>query len=139
MPDKPLQQVFNRYFEINSTNKTSLNFICYIKIPELKRPHKIGPLVHNINGQQYNTIIFNNFKINVEHNKDCFFLTNNNEVVMRMNVVQVTDDILLIGKKYGLLSPFFTNPINSTVLEIFVSHNLPLDFESLKLSDMKKK
>lgn len=79
-PDKPLQQVVNRYSEIYSSNKTSVNFLNSNKDPEFKWPHKFlwpfGPLINNINGQQYNTMIFGQFKINVEQSKDCFFLTN---------------------------------------------------------------
>lgn len=72
-PDKLLQQVVNRYSEIYSSNKTNNQFLNNSENPELKRPHKNGPLLNNINGLQYNTMIFSQFKINVEHNKDCFF------------------------------------------------------------------
>lgn len=68
-----------------------------------------------------------------------FFLTNNKEVVKCMNIVKVTDDIILIGKKYDLLSPLFIDPINSTLLDIFVLDNLSLNLKSWRLSDLTTK
>lgn len=56
-----------------------------------------------------------------------------------MNIVQVTDDIILIGNKYDLLSPFLINPINSTLLDVFVLDNLSLNFKSWSLSDLTTK
>jgi len=35
------------------------------------------------------------------------------------NIIQTSDEILLIGKKYETLLPFFTDPINSKVPNIW--------------------
>lgn len=52
-PDKPFQQVVNRYSEIDSATKTNLNLVCHSESsgesPELKRLHKNGSLINNIN------------------------------------------------------------------------------------------
>jgi len=54
--DQPLQQVINRYSEINSINrKEPFDKINYNDKPELKYPHNNGPMTKNINGQQYYT------------------------------------------------------------------------------------
>jgi len=66
-------------------------------------------------------------------------LTNNGEVVKCLNIIQVSDEILLIGKKYETLLPFFTDPINSTVLEIFILDNLSMNLNCWKLKSIKKK
>lgn len=47
-----------------------------------------------------------------------------------MNTIQVADYVLLIDKKYDLISPFFTNPIISTTLEIFVFDSLSLNLKT---------
>ncbi|CAI6344091.1 unnamed protein product [Macrosiphum euphorbiae] len=138
--DQPLEQVINRYSEINSINrKESFNLINYNDKSELKHPHNNGPITKNINGQQYYTLIFSQFKINVKFNKDCTILTNNGEVVKCLNIIQVSDEILLIGKKYETLLPFFTDPINSTILEIFILDNLSMNLNCWKLTSIKKK
>jgi len=138
--DQPLQQVINRYSEINSIDKNkSFDLMNHTDKPELKQPHNNGPITKNINGQQYYTLIFSQFKINVKFNKDCTILTNTGEVVKCLNIIQASDEILLIGKKYETLLPFFTEPINSTILEIFILHNLSLDLNCWKLTDIKKK
>lgn len=138
--DQPLQQVINRYSEINSINKNkSFDLMNHTDKQELKQPHNNGPITKNINGQQYYTLIFSQFKINVKFNKDCTILTNTGEVVKYLNIIQASDEILLIGKKYETLLPFFTEPINSTILEIFILHNLSLDLNCWKLTDIKKK
>jgi len=56
-----------------------------------------------------------------------------------LNIIQASDEILLIGKKYETLLPFFTEPINSTILEIFILHNLSLELNCWKLTNIKKK
>lgn len=138
-PDKPLEQVINRYSEINTASKIeALDLTNHDNKPLFKHPHTKGPLIDNINGQQYYTLIFDQFKINVKYNKDCFILTNNGEVVKCMNIVVQESEILVIGKKYELLTPFSIEPINSTILEIFVLENLS-NLNYWKLSDMKKK
>lgn len=71
-----------------------------------KHPHTNGPVIDNINGQQYYTLIFDTFKINVKYNRDSFILTNNGEVVKCMNIIVQEYEILLIGKKYESLTPF---------------------------------
>lgn len=109
----------------------------YDNKPMFKHPHSNGPLIDNIIGQQYYTLIFDQFKINVKYNKDCFVLTNNGEVVKCMNIVVQEYEILLIGKKYELLKPFSIEPINSTILEIFVIANLS-NLNYWKISDIKK-
>lgn len=138
--DQPLQQVINRYSEINSIyKKESFDLMNHIDKPELNHPHNNGPITNNINGQQYYTLIFNQFKINVKFNKDCTILTNTGEVVKCLNIIQESDEILLIGKKYETLLPFFIDPINSTLLEIFILDNLSLNLNCWKLTNIKKK
>jgi len=137
--NQPLQQVINRYSEINSINrKESFDLINYNEKPELKHPHTNGPITKKINGQQYYTLILSKFKINVKFNKDCTILTKNGKVVKCFNIIQTSDEILLIGKKYETLLPFFTYPINSTILEIFILDNLLMNLNCYKLTSIKK-
>jgi len=138
--DQQLQQVINRYSEINSINrKESFDLINYNEKPELKHPPTNGPITKKINGQQYYTLILSKFKINVKFSKDCTILTKNGEVVKCFNIIQTSDEILLIGKKYEILLPFFTYPINSTILEIFILDNLLMNLNCYKLTSIKKK
>ena len=63
--EKPLQQVMNRYNEkcyanTLNINNSSMNNQKFIQKPELKHMHANGPLVKNVAGSQYYTLLFKN-------------------------------------------------------------------------------
>jgi len=88
--DKPLQQlVINRYNEKCSANKinnnsNTINEQLVLK-SVLQHMHSNGPLLENVTGPQYLTLLYKNMKIQIKKEKDSFILTKNNEVVKCLN------------------------------------------------------
>jgi len=87
--------------------------------PVLKHVHDNGPLVDGLTGPQYYTIIFKSITVKIKKESDSFILTKNKEIVKCLNFAQKNGVIMLIGKKYNVLLPYFEDPINSTIIEIF--------------------
>jgi len=46
---------------------------------------------------------------------------------------------MLIGKKFNIFLPYFEDPINSTIIEIFEIKNLSSQLKYWAISDIKKK
>ncbi|CAI6372886.1 unnamed protein product [Macrosiphum euphorbiae] len=140
--EKPLEQIINRYSEINSINLKTFKStqLCYEK-PILKRPHTNGPLIDNIVGVQYKSLLFRNFHISIKKQKDSdsFILTNSGEVVKCVNVIEMNNNILIIGKQYNNASPFFIEPINSIKLDIYHVNNLSETLNCWNITDIKRK
>lgn len=113
--EKPLEQIVNRYSEMKSINVNTFKSIKLDEKPILKRPHANGPLIDNVFGVQYYSLFFCNIHIVIKKQKDsdCFILTKDGEVVKCVNIIEMNDNILLIGKKFYHVLPFFTEPINS--------------------------
>jgi len=140
--EKPLEQIINRYSEISSINlntfkKTQL----YDEKPILKRPHTNGLLIDNIVGVQYNSLLYRHFHISIKKQKesDCFILTNSGEVVKCVNVIEMNNNILIIGKQYNNVTPFFIEPINSKKLDIYYVNNLSETLNCWNITDIKRK
>jgi len=119
--EKPLQQIVNRYYEkyelyiLNNSSKETL----MDNKPVLKHVHDNGPLVEDLIGPQYYTMIYQSITIKIKKECDSFILTKNKEIVKCMNFAQKDGVIMLIGKNYNVLLPYFEEPINSTIIEIF--------------------
>lgn len=140
--EKPLEQIINRYSEISSINlntfkKTQL----YDEKPILKRPHTNGLLIDNIVGVQYNSLLYRHFHISIKKQKesDCFILTNSGEVVKCVNVIEMNNNILIIGKQYNNVTPFFIEPINSKKLDIYYVKYLSETLNCWNITDIKRK
>lgn len=139
--DKPLEQVVNRYTEINSIDIKYVNNFQLHK-PALKRPHSNGPLqMNNIIGVQYYSLFFNSIHIVIRKYKDsdCFILTKNGEVVKCVNIIETNKNICIIGKKFHHVSPFYNEPINSILLNIYYVQNLSGILNCWNITDLKKK
>jgi hypothetical protein len=56
-----------------------------------------------------------------------------------MNFAQKDSIIMHIGKKFNILLPYFVDPINSTIIEIFEIKNLSDQLKHWAISNIKKK
>lgn len=120
----PLQQVINRYHERYADQIFTSNQQLPNVSPIFKNSHNNGPLLNNIIGTQYHTIEFNKIKINIKYDKDSFIITKQNEIVKCMNFIHNDNEIIIVGKMYKKLTPYFVDPIDSTLLEIFEVQDL---------------
>ncbi|XP_025422739.1 uncharacterized protein LOC112692323 [Sipha flava] len=139
--EKPLEQIVNRYYEKyekcvinNSSNKPLMD-----NQPVSKHLHDNGPLVDNLTGPQYYTLMFKSLTIKIKKESDSFILTKNGEVVKCMNFVQKDGIIMLIKKKFNILLPYFEDPINSTIIDIFKIKKLSSRLKYWIIYNIKKK
>lgn len=100
-PDKPSQQIVNRYHEgsnlVIQPTKTKLK--TYI----ILGPHNRGSLVNNITiSPQYSILIKDNFKIKSKIDAESYFCTNNGDIVKLVNIAYLkeTKEVVLIGKTF---------------------------------------
>lgn len=137
--EKPFQQVINRYHERYADQITPNQQLSTV-LPIFKNMHNNSPLLNNITGTQYHTIIFNKIKINIKNDKDSFTITKQKQIVKCLNFIKNDKEaIIFIGKKYKIVTPYFVEPIDSTLLEVFEVQDLSNKLYSWKVSDIKKK
>lgn len=142
--EKPLQQVINRYTEQLKNNKKLNVHLSELDIsakqPILKNSHTNGPINENIFGIQYYTIIFKNTKLSTKQEKDSYFLTKTGQIIKCLNFIQNDNgDITVLGKHFKESTPLFYEPINSSILNIFVVKNLSKQIHSWSICEMNKK
>lgn len=139
--DKPLQQVINRYNEkcyANITN-SNMNNKQFIQKPILQHMHSNGPLLENITGPQYFTLLYKHLKIQIKKEKDSFILTKNNEVIKCLNFCQRGEEVLILGCIFKNTKPLYEDPIDSRILHIYEVKNLSKTIQCWKIIDLKKK
>lgn len=136
--DQCLEQVVNRYLELQN-NVNSKEIVLEHNFPKLKYFHQNGPLKEGIYGSQHKCLILNKFKINIAKNKDCYILSKAGEVVKCINIINTANGIVIIGKMFDLVLPYFESPVNSSIFSIFLVNNLSNTSKQWKLSDIKKK
>lgn len=139
--EKPLEQIINRYSEINSINVNTLKSTQLDVKPILKIPHTNGPLIADIFGVQFYSLLFRNLHIIIKKQKesDSFILTNSGEIVKCINIIEMNNSILIIGKKFKYALPFFNEPINSTELDIYLVNNLSDTLNFCNITEIKSK
>lgn len=143
--EKPLAQVINRLAEKN--NITAMQEINEIanrpdKISQsiiLKQPHSNGPLIENTFGPQYHDLVYKNIHINIKKEKDSYVLTNDNTLVKCLNIAHLNNKPILIGQSFKSLLPYYTIPLDSTLLDIFEVKNLSRNIHYWDVCDIKKK
>lgn len=142
--DKPLQQVINRYNEKSSINLNSCNSdkskLEPVKNPVLKNQHTNGPLPEYLNGLEYYTLLYKTITIKIKGDKNCYVLTKNKDIVKCVNFCLKDDgNLIIIGQQFKIKSSFYENPINSTILDIFVVQKLSKRINCWTEHNIKKK
>lgn len=139
----PLQQIVNRYFEKYSNTKNNINITNMQKQivaenPILQKTHTNGPLLENLRELQYYNLSFQKIKIKIKKENDGFILTKDKQVVKCLNIISNHGEIMILGK-YKSVLPFFSEPIDSSKLDIFLVENLSDNIRSWKISEISKK
>lgn len=138
-PDKPLEQIVNRYNEICALK---LNTKIEEKMFRLSGHHKHGPTLEHIKkGNQFTTIILENITIKTHIEADSYLLTNDENVIKVFNIIHSDnpEEIILICKQFKDKKTLFVKPIKSTCLNIYVVKNLLNNFNSYPINSIKKK
>lgn len=136
--DQCLEQVINRYSEIQK-NINMKEYIQESEFPKLEHSHKNGPEYENSSGFQYKCLKLEKFKIDVGNEKDCYILSKQEEVVKCVNIISISNDIIIIGKVFDTILPYFNKPADSSLFSIFSVKNLSNSLKYWKLTDIKKK
>ncbi len=120
-PNKPLEQVINRLCEVESQSFD----IQSDRLPTVKWMHFVGPVPPNFRGQQYRCIIFPNFTIKIgsslqNFQKDSFCLTDKKSLLKVTNVLKdCSGEYLFFGDLYTTKHPLFTEPCDSSLIDIY--------------------
>jgi len=138
-PNKPLEQVVNRYKEICELKSTT-------KIKQLQYrlagAHKHGPVLEYIRtGDQFTTIILETMSIKTHIEADSYLFTCDHNVIKVFNIIQNnnTGEIILICKQFENKHPLFMKPIESTCLNIYIINKLSNNYVSYTINNIKKK
>jgi len=139
-PNKPLEQVVNRYKEICDLKSTiKLKKLLY----RLAGLHKCVSVLEYIKtGDQFRTIIFETMSIKTHIEADSYLLTHDHKVLKVLNIIQNknTEDIILICKQFENEHPLFIKPIESTCLNIYNVNQLSVNYVvSYTINNIKNK
>jgi len=118
-----LQQVIKRYNEEQNNFQTTIHPINKIN---LTYSHSSGPLIDEndfhgfeLSGPQYRKINIGNFTENTKKIADSYILTQNNNVVKVLNIVESKKhNLIIIGKMFETNEPIFEQPIDSSHLRV---------------------
>lgn len=138
--DQCLEQVINRYSELqNNVNPEQHNNLEQ-KFSKLEHIHQNGPVETNLTGTQYKCLKLEKFKVNVDSEKDCYILSKSGEVVKCMNIINTTHQgIIILGKVFNSVLPYYNKPMDSSIFNIFVVRNISDTLKHWILTDIKKK
>lgn len=121
-PERPLQQIVRRKYEIDSSIPLDKNKLHYL--PILKKQHNMGPIINNISFlAQYKEIILSKFILRITEPDNCCY-TVNNKIINIKNIISITNDILLIAQEFLVIEDFYTKPCKSSSLGIHAVKNL---------------
>lgn len=120
-PEKPLEQIIRRKYELNNCIPLGNNRLH--SLPILKKQHNKGPITNNISFAQYEEIILNKFVLRITDPDNCCY-TVDNKIINIKNIVSTTDSILLIVQEFLLFEDFYTKPCKSSSLSIYAAKNL---------------
>ncbi|CAI6370581.1 unnamed protein product [Macrosiphum euphorbiae] len=136
-PDKPLEQIINRYNEMASipcnTEKKDFYF---------SGLHNKGPLLDSAAiYSQFTTYKCNRFTLKTHIEADSYVLTKDNNIVKVFNIIQAgnENEAIIICKQFINPFPLFKKPIESTYLNIYVVNKLNDKLISFNIKDIKKK
>lgn len=119
-PEKPLQQIIRRKYELNNIPLHNNQSHCF---PMLKKQHHLGPVINNISiVMQYKEVILSKFILKITKPDNCCY-TVNKKIIIIKNIVSTTDGILLIAQEFLSLEDFYIKPCKSSSLGIYSAKN----------------
>lgn len=117
-PDHALRQIINRIFEKKMTDEIVIEF----NQLELKEEHHHGPTM-NLNGNQYIKIVCNFALFQIGQSNGVFSVKE--EIGVIQNIIETENkDICIIYKYFQRKENFFTYPVDSKDIGIYLLSNL---------------
>ncbi|XP_068989263.1 uncharacterized protein [Neodiprion pinetum] len=119
--DKPLQQIFRRYVEIENSSESTTSKKRSCKFEVLTQSsHYDGPLPDGCENPQYKIVNYSDFKLKVDSLADnCCGLVNG-EIILVKNIVYDSRKgiLVLTGNEYEEKNNFYTEPCDSSSLDM---------------------
>jgi hypothetical protein len=90
---------------------------------------------------QYHQIIFENFSLKTNNEKDCYILTNCGQIVKCANIIseQIDSVPVIVSQCFLNKFPAYTKPICSSILNIYKVDNLMGELKVWNIIDIKYK
>lgn len=88
---------------------------------------------------QYKQLNLNKIKINISVENESYILTKKGKVVKYLNIVQLENEIVLIGKIFEKNTMLYKKPVDSKIFDIFIVDNISNSLKSWNISELKKK
>lgn len=124
--EKPLEQVINRYNEIETFGITNLNKPN--KKIEYLKPYSGGLLSERWNGPEFKIAIKNNIKINIKSSADIYIgycLDGRLNIFKILNICCDKSKVkVFVAQAFNKIQPFYIKPINSLKLGIAIVDEL---------------
>lgn len=116
--EKPLQQLYKRYNEIENCNSFLLN-INNETLNSYKYLHNNGPVSDNYDIQsQYLMISNGKFNINCKSRNNNCCLLKSGQYILILNIVQKNENFFLISKKLKYIKDVYESPCKSSDFNI---------------------
>lgn len=129
-PNKPLQQIFRRLYEINTHQRRSMDGPGYSVLEELFNCPSLSEYPQY---KMFKKMKFTDFtlKIHLYSSADCYCLMEGDTVLQVHNILvhnSHSDNILLHGKQFQSYKSLYTYPLDSKALKIFIVGQLSSSF-----------
>lgn len=136
-PNKPLQQIFKRLLEMESSQFVGISsndeFLSY--------PYESGPVPHEGAYECYKKVTLNRYAlcVNSYRKADCYCFTKSRKVFKIYNILRSSNgNLLFYGREFLCYESFFDYPFSSTIIDIVNVRELsqlkllPIDFVQTK-------
>lgn len=135
-----LSQIIRRLSEENNISNYKIIKEASNDDVVLAKEHSNGVLLNNLSGPQYQEALFNNFKLNIFLPNSCCKLKCNSIIEVENFAFCPQQSIhVLIGRKYGTVKDFYTEPCNSSIIGIYFVENLADDYFYCPITDVIQK
>ncbi|CAH0560560.1 unnamed protein product [Brassicogethes aeneus] len=136
----PLTEIHNRLIEsynvLSTEERNSDKW-------DLKFPHNLGPLINSIHVcRQYKKVILRNFTLSTHSYSvaNCYCLigkSTSQYIVQIQNIVYLnSNSVIIIGKKFNFQTFFYTYPIKSSELNIYLISDLSTNLNNWPLQEV---
>ncbi|KAJ8007525.1 hypothetical protein DPEC_G00094930 [Dallia pectoralis] len=132
-PSYPLAQIIRRLSELTSVDTMPVNETS-LKKEHLHGPVPLGPVVI----RQYSEMKLEDYIIRINSNNNNTFVIGSN-LCRIVNVIECRDGVYVAYKKFSDMSPFFSYPIDSRLLNVVCVSQLQSDTHFAKVSEISQK
>lgn len=135
---KPLQQIVKRLNEYERNKVEVATPVRTCISPFTFHQHFDGPLATLNFGEQYQNVHYLHWKLSIYEPNNCVIL-NGNAIVLIINIVKNTKEVMIIFQRYLNNDNFFSSPIQSKKIGTFQVSTLSPIFEHCSITNITAK